>query len=69
MGTEQLAELIEKLPPESRALVERLVEALNERPAADRSNGGDAGILRWAGRFHLGGPVGDLSAAELHEND
>ena len=69
MSTEQLAQLIEKLPPDKRALVERLIEALGEQspPAAGTAVG--VGILKWAGCFHLGGPIGNLTAEELHEDD
>ena len=70
MSTEQLAEMIEKLPPDKRALVERLIEALGESPpVAAAPNAAEVGILRWAGRFHLGGPIGDLTAEELHQDD
>ena len=69
MSAEQLAELIGKLPPAKRALVERLIAALGEStPPAAATNPEDAGILKWAGRFHLGGPIGELTAEELHED-
>jgi len=70
MSTEQLAEMIEKLPPERRALIVRLIEELAEpAPAAPVPEAGEVGILKWAGRFHLGGPIGSLTAEELHEDD
>jgi hypothetical protein len=61
--------MIEKLPPEKRALVERLIEALGEPPPpAAATNAEDLGILKWAGRFHLGGPIGSLTVEELHDD-
>jgi hypothetical protein len=71
MSTEQLAEMIEKLPPERRALVIRLIEELVESPAAAASIGdaGEVGILKHIGKYHLGGVVGGLTAEELHGDD
>jgi len=70
MSTEQLAQLIDKLPPEKRELVERLIEALgSERSAGPKDDGDEKGIMKWAGRFHLGGPIGSLTAEELHGDD
>ncbi|MBN1771354.1 MAG: hypothetical protein JXB32_08845 [Deltaproteobacteria bacterium] len=67
MSTEQMAELIEKLSPEKRMLVQRLIEALGEpTPAAPASDAGDVGILKHIGKYHLGGIVGSLTAEELH---
>jgi hypothetical protein len=72
MSAEQLAERIEKLPPDKRALVERLIDALGELPPrADvvAQDAEDVGILRHIGKYQLGQIIGRLTAEELHEDD
>jgi len=70
MSTEQIAELIEKLPPDKRALVERLIEALGEPPRpTPAASSGIVGILKHIGKYQLGGIVGSLTAEELHGDD